>query len=86
VRRSENCLGGIRPPIDDHDTVAPRPEAVLVEERVFAECLEFSRRGPDRIWGSYVSDTYRSTIIFYSKTSVDAAILSYTPGVVLIRP
>jgi hypothetical protein len=63
VRRGEKRLGGIPPPIDRHDQVGRRPEAVLIEERLFTECLAFSSRSSDRILGSDVSDTHRLAII-----------------------
>jgi len=61
VRRPEDCLGGIGPAVDDRNRVAGRLEAVLVEECLFAECVEFSCRGPDRIWRGYVSGAQRPT-------------------------
>ncbi|MBV8944312.1 MAG: hypothetical protein JO286_23765 [Solirubrobacterales bacterium] len=55
VRRPEQSLGRVQPPIDHHNTAPWRLEAILVQKRLFAERVEFSCRGSYGLWGSNLS-------------------------------
>ena len=67
MRRSEQSRGRVQPPIDHHNTVARWPEAILVQERVFAERVELSCCGSYGLWGSNLSHVH-STIISDSRS------------------